>query len=350
MYYNHPKDPWLAVNLSMFFPGLGQFYAGNYFQGFLFFNGQILWLVLTVWHIFAAKGNTVTGFICLGIGTLFYFSSLIEAYFSVYKLRNDPNLEKIPRRQKNLWFAIFITRLLPGLGHLYLQKQTIGLFVLTLNIISLIMYDFLTIFLFISPLITAATIYHLYLIFPRGRIPRPKFLIIMMTGIIFTFGVIINYYPQWLEKHFDKFIIPSQSMTPTLTINDIVFVKKSPTYVPQTGHIVVFTPSENIKKADPNVSNYYIKRIIATPGNEIEIKQGQVYLNRTPIQEAYIAESPQYRLESMIIPTNHYLVLGDNRNDSFDSHIWGLLPRDVIVGQAYKIGWPPQRIQSLSNQ
>ncbi len=346
MYNNYHKDPWLAVNLSMFFPGLGQFYAGNYLQGFLFFNGQILWLILTFWHIFAAKGNTSTGFICLGIATLFYFSSLIEAHLSVYKSRNDPNLEKIPRKHKNLWFAIFITRLLPGLGHLYLQKQTIGLLFLTASLIVLVIDDFYANFLLISPLITALTVYHLYLIYSR-RHNNKRLLIIIMTTIIFILGVMVNYYPQWLEKRFDKFIIPSESMKPTLQVNDIVFVKKSPNYVPKMGDVVVFKPSENIKKADSDVSKYYIKRIIATPGNEVEIKQGRVYVNGTPIQEAYIAESPQYQLKSTIIPANHYLVLGDNRNDSFDSHIWGLLPKDVIVGQAYKIGWPPKRIQSL---
>ncbi|MDJ0846582.1 signal peptidase I [Crocosphaera sp.] len=347
MYYHHPKDPWLAVNLSMFFPGMGQFYAGNYLQGFFFFNGQILLLVLTIWHIFAAKGNTITGFICLGIATIFYFISLIEAHFTVYKYRNDATLEKIPRQQKNLWFAIFFTRLLPGLGHLYLQKPMTGLFLLTLYLISWVINNFSALFLFINPLICAASIYHLSLIFTRRRTARLRLLIIIITGITFTFGVMVNYYPQWLEKRFDKFIIPSQSMEPTLQVNDLVFVKKSANYVPKIGQIVVFTPSENIKKVDPDPSDYYIKRIIATPGNEIEIKQGQVYLNETALQEPYIAESPQYTLKSMIIPPNRYLVLGDNRNDSFDSHVWGLLPKEVIVGQAYKIGWPPQRIQSI---
>ncbi len=331
----------------MFFPGIGQFYAGNYFQGFLFFNGQIFWLTLAIWHIFAAEGNTVTGFICLGIIVLFYFSSLIEAYFSVYKTRNDPKLEKIPRHQKNLWFAIFLNRILPGLGHLYLQKNIIGLCLLTLGSIIIMMDDVYTNLFLISPLISSVAIYHTYLIFAPGRNGKRWLLIIIMTGIIFISGVSINYYPKWLAKRFDKFIIPSQSMQPTLQVNDIVFVKKSPNYVPQRGDIVVFTPSDNLKKADPDVSNYYIKRIIATPGNEIEIKQNQVYLNDKVIQEPYIAESPYYQLPSMIIPADHYLVLGDNRNDSFDSHIWGLLPRKVIVGQAYKIGWPPRRIQSL---
>ncbi|MDJ0729148.1 MAG: signal peptidase I [Crocosphaera sp.] len=344
---NYCKDPWLAVNLSMFFPGMGQFYAGNYLQGVLFLNGQILWLVLTVWHIFASQGNTVTGFICLGMTIIFYLSNLIEAYFSVYKAINDPNLEKIPRHHKNLWFAIFISRILPGLGHLYLQKPIIGLLLLTISSIFMIFDDFYANFFFVIPLISSLTIYYTYLIFPDSRNAKIRLLIVIMTGIIFILGISINYYPQWLEKHFDKFIIPSDSMQPTLQVNDIVFVKKSPNYVPKMGNIVVFTPSENIKKVDPDVSEYYIKRIIATPGNEIEIKQGQVYLNHTAIKEPYIAESPQYQLQSLIIPAEHYLVLGDNRNDSFDSHIWGLLPRKVIVGQAYKIGWPPQRIQPL---
>ncbi|WP_107669943.1 signal peptidase I [Cyanothece sp. BG0011] len=347
MYNNYHKDPWLAVNLSMFFPGLGQFYAGNYLQGFLFFNGQILWIVLTAWHIFAARGNTVTGLICLGITVIFYLSNLIEAHLSVYKKRNDPNLEKIPRKHKNLWFAIFISRILPGLGHLYLQKSIIGLLLLTASLIIIGIDDFYANLLLISPLITALTIYHTYLIFPDRRNRGKVLLIILMTGAIFILGVIVNYYPQWLEKHFDRFMIPSESMQPTLQINDIVFVKKSPNYVPKIGDIVVFTPSENIKKADPDVSDYYIKRIIATAGNKVEIKQGRVYLNNTAIQEPYIAESPEYEFKSRIIPADHYLVLGDNRNNSLDSHIWGMLPRDVIVGQAYKIGWPPKRIQSL---
>ncbi|ACB51312.1 signal peptidase I [Crocosphaera subtropica ATCC 51142] len=349
MYNNYSKDPWLAVNLSMFFPGLGQFYAGNYLQGFLFFNGQILWIVLTVWHIFGAKGNTVMGFICLGITIIFYFISLIEVHFSVYKKRNDPKLEKIPRKHKNLWFAIFITRILPGLGHLYLQKPILGLLLLTSGLIIIGVDDFYSNLLLVSPLITALSIYHIYLIFPHKPRGGRWLLIFIMTGVIFTLGVTVNYYPQWLEKRFDKFLIPSKSMQPTLQINDIVFVQKFPDYVPTIGDIIVFTPSENIKQADPDVSDYYIKRIIATPGKKVKIKQGQVYLNDTPIQEPYIRESPQYQLKSMIIPADHYLVLGDNRNDSFDSHIWGLLPRDVIVGQAYKIGWPPKRIQSLDS-
>ena len=344
---NYRKDPWLAVNLSMFFPGMGQFYAGNYFQGFLFFNGQIFWLLLVIWHIFAAEGNTVTGFICFGVTIIFYLSNLIDAYLSVYKARNDPNLEKIPRHHKNIWFAIFLSRFLPGVGHLYLQKTIIGLLLLTISLIIIIVDDVYDHLLFISPLISSAVIYHTQFIFPRKQHGKRWLLITIMTGIIFIVGVSINYYPQWLAKRFDKFMIPSHSMQPTLQVNDIVFVKKSPNYVPKREDIVVFTPSENLKKADSDVSDYYIKRIIATPGNAIEIKENQVYLNNQAIPEPYIAESPDYQLPSMIIPAEHYLVLGDNRNDSFDSHVWGLLPRKAIVGQAYKIGWPPQRIQSL---
>jgi signal peptidase I len=345
---HYSKDPWLAVNLSMFFPGIGQFYAGNYLQGFLFFNGQIFLLVMTYWHIFSAKGNTVIGLICFFLAIFIYLSNLIEAHLSVYYQRNDPNLEKIPRKHKNIWFAICVSRILPGLGHLYGQKTIIGLLLLTASLILSSLSNFFSPLLLITPLLYAIATYHTYVIFPQQHSAWKKSLIMIMTSLIFGLGIIGNYYPQWLENRFERFIIPSISLQPTLQINDIVFVRKSPNYVPQKGDIVVFTPSENIKAADSDVSDYYIKRIIATAGNEVEVKQGKVYLNNKPLQEPYIAESPEYELNSLIIPENHYLVFGDNRNNSFDSHIWGLLPKDVIVGQAYKIGWPPQRIQPLT--
>jgi phage portal protein BeeE len=65
--------------------------------------------------------------------------------------------------------------------------------------------------------------------------------------------------------------------------------------------------------------------------------------------EDYLAENPDYEFKSPVIPVDQYFVLGDNRNDSFDSHIWGMLPRKNIYGKAYKIYWPLQRVRSLLN-
>ncbi|MGK7939480.1 MAG: signal peptidase I [Crocosphaera sp.] len=347
MFNNQHKDPWFAVNLSMIFPGIGQFYSGNYLQAFLFLNSQIWFLILVVWNVFAAKGNTVTGLLCLIISIILYFVNLIEAHFTLYHQRNDPNLEKIPRRKKNLWFAIFLTRILPGLGHLYLNNSILGTILITFSLILAQINNFFSNFLLITALIPAIAIYHLYLTFSHRSSLSKRSLVIIISVIIFVSGVMVNYFPQWLEERFERFIIPSESMKPTLQINDIVFVRKIASYTPQRGDIIVFTPSENIKGVDGNVSDYYIKRIIATPGNKVEIKQRQVYINDNPIQEPYILELHRYHLKPIIIPADYYFLLGDNRNNSFDSHIWGLLPKKAIVGQAYKIGWPPQRIKSL---
>ena len=347
---NYNKDPWLAVNLSMIFPGIGQFYAGNYLQGFLFLNSQILILILVVWNIFAAQGNTLTGLIFLIISIVLYLINIIESHFTLYRQINDPNLEKIPRRTKNIWFAIFLTRVLPGLGHLYLQESILGTLLITVSLLVSQIDDFFSNFLLIASLIPALTTYHLYLTFPRKYNLSKRILIMIISVTVFGSAAIVNYFPQWLEKHFERFIIPSESMIPTLQINDVVFVQKTVNYIPKREDIIVFTPSENIKAIDNDVSDYYIKRIIATPGNKVEIKQTQVYINDNPIQEPYILELHRYHLKPMIIPADHYFVLGDNRNNSFDSHIWGLLPKEAIVGQAYKIGWPPQRIKPLIQQ
>lgn len=342
------KDPWLAVNLSMFFPGIGQFYTGHYLRAIIFLTTQIFLLTMMGWHIFSAKGNTITGFIYLIAVIGVYLGNILDAHLGVYTQHKDKILEKIPRKSKNLWFAICVTRILPGLGHLYVQKPIVGLILLTASLILLRLDDlFPKLWLFTASLAAIAT-YHTYFVFPRRASLQKRSVIAMMTGIIFCLSVIGNYFPQWLDQRFEKFIIPSESMQPTLQVNDMVFVSKSAHYVPQQGDIVVFTPSDNLKQIDADVSNYYIKRIIGTPGDIVTVKQGNVYVNNQRLQEPYLAEPPQYQLASGLISPDHYLVLGDNRNYSLDSHIWGLLPRNVIIGKAYKIGWPPHRIQAIA--
>ncbi|PZV25490.1 MAG: signal peptidase I [Snowella sp.] len=128
-----------------------------------------------------------------------------------------------------------------------------------------------------------------------------------------------------------------------------MFVGKDQNYQPQRQDVIVFHPSEKLKELDPNPADYYTKRIIGLPGETVTIQGGIVYINGTPLVEDYLAENPDYEFKSPVIPADQYFVLGDNRNDSFDSHIWGMLPRKNIYGKAYKIYWPLQRVRSLLN-
>lgn len=145
--------------------------------------------------------------------------------------------------------------------------------------------------------------------------------------------------------------IPSESMVPTLKINDKLIVDKLSYHftAPQRGDIVVFSPTDNIKKNDPTLKDAFIKRVIGLPGDKIEVKGGRVYINDQPQREDYIKEAPVYQFGPVIVPPDSYLVLGDNRNNSFDSHFWGFVPRDNIIGRAIVRFWPPDRIGELAH-
>lgn len=102
---------------------------------------------------------------------------------------------------------------------------------------------------------------------------------------------------------------------------------------PRRGEVIVFRPP-----VDPK--NEYIKRVIATPGETVEIKDGKVFINGVPLKEPYIKEPPRYTMVPRVVPADSYFVLGDNRNYSADSHIWGMVPAQNIVGKAWLIYWP----------
>ncbi len=141
--------------------------------------------------------------------------------------------------------------------------------------------------------------------------------------------------------------IPSSSMEPTLQINDRLIIEKISYHFqdPQRGDVVVFNPTDELKRN--NYNDAFIKRVIGIPGDRVEVNNGRVYINGQPIQEDYIAEPPNYQFASDVIPPNHYLVLGDNRNNSYDSHYWGFVPREKLIGRAFIRFWPVNRMGSL---
>ncbi|MBD2234746.1 signal peptidase I [Phormidium tenue] len=138
--------------------------------------------------------------------------------------------------------------------------------------------------------------------------------------------------------------IPSGSMLPTLEINDRLIIDKVSYDFgdPQRGDIVVFRPPDALGQNEA-----FIKRLIGLPGDVIEVKNGQLYINGEPQAEPYIAAKPDYQYGPVTVPDDSYLVLGDNRNKSFDSHFWGFLPADHVIGRAVFRFWPPDRLGDL---
>ncbi len=144
--------------------------------------------------------------------------------------------------------------------------------------------------------------------------------------------------------------IPSGSMLPTLEVNDRLIIDKlSYRFTsPERGDIVVFSPTEKLQKE--NFKDAFIKRVIGLPGETVEVKGERVYINNIPIQERYIEEDPHYQYGPVTVPDDEYLVLGDNRNNSYDSHYWGFVPKDKIIGRAVIRFWPPNRMGELNPQ
>jgi signal peptidase I len=167
------------------------------------------------------------------------------------------------------------------------------------------------------------------------------------------------------------FYIPSVSMVPTLQVRDVLLVDEIAyrLHAPAEGDIAIFKPPVE------SGGNDFVKRVIGLPGDAISILNGIVYRNGRALREPYENQPPRYDLAirqygiyvdgnrldprtakvpqralwqaSDRIPRGFYLVLGDNRNYSDDSHVWGLVQRTSFVGRAFLILWPLNRFTVL---
>jgi signal peptidase I len=132
-----------------------------------------------------------------------------------------------------------------------------------------------------------------------------------------------------------SFIVVGISMEPSFEEGQRLLINRAVYHFrePARGDVIVFQPPGN----QPD----YIKRIIALPGDTVEIKEEAVYVNGSQLYEPYIKDPPSYTLPPTKIPDNNYFVLGDNRNHSNDSHNDWTVERTAIIGKAWLSIWPP---------
>jgi signal peptidase I len=148
---------------------------------------------------------------------------------------------------------------------------------------------------------------------------------------------------------FQPCFVPTSSMAPTLQKGDYLLLNTLIYRLgePQRGDVVVFRAPPN---ADPDTRDF-VKRVVGLPGDTLAVWNGRLFRNGQVVSEPYIKEYMDYTYpgpgSSFQVPAGQLFVLGDNRNISDDSHLWGPLPRANLLGKVFSIYWPKERAQWL---
>ena len=148
--------------------------------------------------------------------------------------------------------------------------------------------------------------------------------------------------------------IPSGSMLPTLQLQDRILVEKIRPRLTrrlhqhlQRGDVVVFVPPPQLVAAGYDPKAALIKRVVGLPGDQLTVENGVLHRNGEEVREPWISEAMDYAMAAVQVPEDQLWVMGDNRNASLDSHLWGPLPERNVIGTAIWRYWPLQQFGPL---
>ncbi len=179
--------------------------------------------------------------------------------------------------------------------------------------------------------------------------------LVLILAVAFGLAYVVQ---GWIVK---PYRIPTVSMVPTLKVGDMVLANRFIYHLhpPRRGDVVVFHPpgygDEPQRGTTHEASVNYIKRVIGLPGETVQITNGVVSICTAPhvgchaLHEPYV--NPNQRdhssMKPFTVPAGDYFMMGDNRADSEDSRVWGPLPGRNIIGKAFVVYWPLDRLGLL---
>jgi signal peptidase I len=134
------------------------------------------------------------------------------------------------------------------------------------------------------------------------------------------------------------YVVPTGSMSPTIAPGDRICVDARGGDEPARGEVWAFRMPK---------LGVFIKRVVGLPGEVVEVAGGRLLVDGRPLAEPYVAGPITYAMPPVRLEAGQYFVLGDNRNASNDSHVWGPLPSGQFIGRVKFRPWPPSRIGGL---
>jgi signal peptidase I len=335
------REPWLAAGLSLLLPGLGHLYSGARWTGAGLALAFLLAVGTAAASILLPQGHLwVAGLATLAAAGLVGVCPALA--YRAARRRNSPEAEGVRRASRDPFLAVFLTLLLPGLGHLYLRRRWKGLLLIGLTVGALLLPGGLF-FLGLSVYTSLACLLAWQATGPdrrnRWRGLAAVCLVLLVTRAGLVGGLLFTAH-HWVKP----FQVAMTSMAPTLHADDGILVWRAG-YRPARGDVVTLrSPIED--------GEIYVKRVAAVEGETIEIRRDGVYVNGRRLDDGVWGRL-RYRPEAdqqyawpgcpLTVPPGCVFVLGDNGRQSMDSRYFGPVSISAVVGKAYKRFWPPSQ-------
>ncbi len=341
------KEPWLAANLSLLAPGVGQFYGRRHLLGILIAVFEGFFFGLGVWQFLHPTGNTLAGEVLLVVFALGYVGNVVHAQH-VTARSNGRDFEALRKSTKDPWLAVFMGRVLPGLGHFYLRQWTFGAVFLAVTAAgALLLKDNGTGGVLFNIVLYSAVSYHGYLLAPVHRETNKRAIWIFILGLGFVEMLVHVPASVVRDSKIDQGRVKGRSMMPLLREGDRVLVARVAPKAIKRGDVVVFSlpgkPDEQ-----------WAKRVLAVGGENIEIRETQLYVSGRLLEGPYFRNiqsldetDPSGRGKVMHVPEGFVFVVGDDPARSVDSRQFGPIPMGNVIGVPYKVFWPINRIRII---